>query len=501
MKKIHLLYNSRYAGKKMHALLLPFALLTLTLSTVSCDDWLDVSPKSQLEQDDLFSRESGYNDQLTGVYTKMCGNSMYGLQMSVGFAEVLSQNYDINTNSTEWRYAREYDYKNSDVEFVVNNIWLNTYSCIANLNVMIERLEKADRNIFTEGNDSVYLGEAVGLRAYLHLEVMRYFACAPAMNSGAKGVPYVTQYGVKVTEQKTVSETMQLIIRDLLKAYDLLKADPACLESERFDWAVANSQRLPRFNYYACVATLARAYLWNGDKENALKYANEIIDINNGEMVGLSHPFGWVSYTVFQSSNKHDYQPSFYTEHVFRLSVNEWEDNANKYFHKEMGVNSLSPSYDYANEIYELASGLGADYRLAYGFEQDGSDRYLSKFWYVEGRLANGMIPLLRMTEAYYIAAECLKESNPQRAVEILNYVRSNRGLSNNLLPETLTAEQINEEIFKEYRKEFLGEGQLFFYYKRLNMSDIKGAPVPGSKAVYVLPIPSSDIEFGGYEN
>ena len=476
-----------------------FAISIVCLSMMSCNDWLDVSPKSQLEEEDLFSRESGFNDQLIGVYTKMCSNSMYGLQMSIGFAEVLSQNYDINSNSTEWRYVKEYEYTNTEVENIINDIWLNTYNCISNLNVLIDNIDRADKTLFTEGNDSIYKGEAIGLRAYLHLEMMRYFACAPAMNSNAKGVPYVTTYGVQVIPQKNVSETMQLIIDDLLKARELLKADPAYMDSGRFDFWTARDDRAPRFNYNACVATLARAYMWNGDKQNALKYANEIVDIVNDER--LDHPFSWVHYSVW-SSNKNDWQPSFYTEHIFRLTINDWEENGNEYFHKEKGVNSLSPSYSYANEIYELNSGLGADYRLAYGFEQDGSDRYLSKFWYVEGRSAsNGKIPLIRMTEAYYIAAECLKDSDPQRAIELLNEIRSNRGLSNNLLPETLTSEQINEEIYKEYRKEFLGEGQLFFYYKRLNSSDIKGAAVSGSKAVYVMPIPSNDAEFGGYEN
>ena len=132
----------------------------------------------------------------------------------------------------------------------------------------------------------------------------------------------------------------------------------------------------------------------------------------------------------------------------------------------------------------------------------DGDRLYLAKFWYVEGRSSNNnRVPLLRMTEPFYIAAECLKDSDPERAIELLNEVRANRNLSTNPLPETLTAEQINEEIYKEYRKEFLGEGQLFFYYKRLNAANIRRATVPGSKAVYVLPIPSNDAEFGGYEN
>lgn len=499
MKKMKISINNKYT-KRLHLSARLFAASLACLSMTACNDWLDVSPKSQLEEEDLFGRESGFNDQLIGVYTKMCSNSMYGLQMSIGFAEVLSQNYDINSNSTEWRYVKDYDYTNKGVEDIINNIWLNTYSCISNLNVLIENIERADKALFTEGNDSIYKGEAIGLRAYLHLEMMRYFACAPAMDSNAKGVPYVNTYGVQVTPQKSVGETMQLIIDDLLQARELLKADPANMYSGRFEFWAAQGDRAPRFNYNACVATLARAYMWNGDKANALKYANEIIDIVNDEDV--NHPFNWVHYSVFQTADKNNYQPSFYTEHIFRLTINDWEDNGNEYFHKEKGVNSLSPNYDYANEIYELAAGFGADYRLAYGFEQDGGDRYLSKFWYVEGRTtSNGMIPLLRMTEPYYIAAECLKDSDPQRAIELLNEVRSNRGLSNYPLPETLNSEQINEEIYKEYRKEFLGEGQLFFYYKRLNATDIKGASVPGSKTVYVLPIPSNDIEFGGYDN
>ena len=489
--------NNKYI-KRLHTPAKFLAASLVCLSIMSCNDWLDVSPKSQLEEEDLFSRESGFNDQLIGVYTKMCSNSMYGLQMSIGFAEVLSQNYDINSNSTEWRYAKDYDYKNTGVESIINNIWLNTYSCISNLNILIDNIERADKTMFTEGNDSIYKGEAIGLRAYLHLEMMRYFACAPAMNSTAKGVPYVKTYGVQVTPQKSVGETMQLIIDDLLQARELLKADPIYVYSPR-EVAVYGS-RSAQFNYYACVATLARAYMWNGDKQNALKYANEIIDlIEDSE---ISHPFSWVHYSVFQSSQKNDWQPSFQTEHIFRLTINDWEDNGNEYFHKEKGVNTLSPNYDYTNEIFELSAGLGADYRLAYAFEMDGSDRYLSKFWYVEGRAAsNGKMPLLRMTEPFYIAAECLKDSDPQRAIELLNEVRANRNLSTTPLPETLNSEQINEEIYKEYRKEFIGEGQLFFYYKRLNATNIRRATVPGSKAVYVMPIPSNDAEFGGYEN
>ena len=43
--------------------------------------------------------------------------------------------------------------------------------------------------------------------------------------------------------------------------------------------------------------------------------------------------------------------------------------------------------------------------------------------------------------------------------------------------------------IGKEYRKEFIGEGQWFFYCKRTDQATLPNVQVPFSKAYYVLPI------------
>ena len=463
----------------------------------SCNDWLDVSPKSQIKEDDHFSREGGYKDQLTGVYTAMASNAMYGLNMGIGFTEVLSQNYDVDATG-EWRYADDYDYTNSGVESTISSIWQNSYNAIANLNIMIRNIDKADSTMFSDNHYYTYRGEAYGLRGFLHFDLMRLFACAPAMDNNAKGVPYVTEYSTSVTEQKTVGETMQLIINDLLVAHDCLSHDSLKIGSSPY---YARSSRTPYFNYYAATLTLARAYLWMGDKQNALKYANEIIDVVEANL--YSPPFSWVHYTTMQSSKMNEVDMAFTSEQIFYLSMNNWEDTADKYFTSAGGTSVISPSETKAQDIYEVSKGYGNDYRYLKGYEQDGSERYMCKFWHVSGSPYNDRYPILRMTEALYIAAECLKESDPKRAVELLNEVRENRNLS--LFPldyATMTADDIQNEIYKEYRKEFVGEGgQLFFYYKRLNAQEIKGASVRPGKGIYVLPIPSNDQEFGGYTN
>lgn len=97
----------------------------------------------------------------------------------------------------------------------------------------------------------------------------------------------------------------------------------------------------------------------------------------------------------------------------------------------------------------------------------------------------------------YYIAAEALvsKDSIAQ-AVAYLNEVRTNRNISNPL-QENLSAADVQNEIYKEYRKEMVGEGQLFFYYKRMGYTSIPGSAVSASDNVYVLPMPDNEIEFG----
>ena len=474
-------------------------LLLATCFFTSCNDWLDVNPKSQIKEEDHFSREGGYKDQLTGIYTAMTTQQMYGLNMGIGFAEVLSHTYNIDPNGN-WRYANDFNYTETSSEGTIGTIWSSTYSAIANCNILLRNIENADPNIFTDYNYHVYRGEALGLRAFLHFDLMRLFACAPSMNGNAPGVPYVTEYSTEVVGQKSVNETMRMIVDDLEEArtelaYDTLTATGE-YPNKDFDFKPNN------FNYFACTLTLAKAYLWMGDTQNALRYAKELVDWTEAPL--WDHGFHWIDYTNMQQTNRNELDAAFTCEMVFRLVINEWEDIGNYYFKSAGGANALSPADATAEDIYEISLGLGGDWRYTRGFEQDGEKRYNAKFWYNTGGDYNNIYPLLRMSEPFYIAAECYKNSNPREAIRLLQVVRENRGLSADNFPldKNLTAEQIQNEIYKEYRKEFIGEhGELFFYYKRLNATEIKGSALRPGKGVYVLPIPSNDQEFGGYTN
>ena len=82
----------------------------------------------------------------------------------------------------------------------------------------------------------------------------------------------------------------------------------------------------------------------------------------------------------------------------------------------------------------------------------------------------------------------------------MLNAVRQARGLDIQYnLPETLSSDEIEQEILKEWQKEYIGEGQMFYHYKRL------GLPIPnataGGDAAFILPLPKNEVEMGGRED
>ncbi len=410
--------------------LLLASLVAVTLN--SCNDWLDVSPKSQIPTDLHFDRESGFRDQLTGVYTKMCGTTMYGGEMSMGLVEVLSQNYDL-TSSSSYRYAQEYNYTETTTKSKIDTIWNETYNCIANLNVLLQYIDKVNSNIFTDNNYYLCKGEALGLRAFLHLDLMRLFAPSPASNGNAMGVPYVTTYGTGVTSQVSVNETMKLIVNDLKESAELLKHDSLYSSSNPYNsW-----NRRKYFNYYAAEATLARAYMYMGNTADALKASEEII--NAIELANA--PFNWTSYTAIETAYDYECDRHFTTEEIFHLYINDLSDIVDSHFNSNAGLEYLSPSDTKADEIFEKTSkNYGNDYRMLKGFAYDGAIKYLCKFWQYTNGTYNKYYPLIRQTESFYIAAEILKESNPTRAIELLNEVRSHRNLSAYALSSNLSS-------------------------------------------------------------
>ena len=79
--------------------------------SAACENWFDVSPKSDVKAEDLFQQESGFRDVLTGVYSLMSAPESYGRQLSFGYVDVLAQYYNISGNTHRYIKTKDYLYR------------------------------------------------------------------------------------------------------------------------------------------------------------------------------------------------------------------------------------------------------------------------------------------------------------------------------------------------------------------------------------------------------
>ena len=110
---------------------------------------------------------------------------------------------------------------------------------------------------------------------------------------------------------------------------------------------------------------------------------------------------------------------------------------------------------------------------------------------YVNKYMRGTQIPLLKLSEMYLIAAEASGD------IRYLETLRANRGYATDPLP---AGANLQDEITKEYQKEFIAEGQLFYYYKRRNMAILPITSTSMNRATCVLPVPDNELEFGNFK-
>ncbi|MFR4037657.1 MAG: RagB/SusD family nutrient uptake outer membrane protein [Butyricimonas faecalis] len=238
-----------------------------------------------------------------------------------------------------------------------------------------------------------------------------------------------------------------------------------------------------------------------GLKARVLAYAKQMDKAAEAALVVIGAQenkdiFPWVKKNDINPSDVTLKDRTFSTEHLFALNTIKLDENIKGYFKETMSPmlprQAITSGSDY---LYDVA-----DYRLKWFDNENGLINVFSKFWQSDKKTVDGIVlpkrdrmPMIRISEMYYIVAESMKISDPQGALDKLNLVRKMRGLTE--LLADLNPDAIQQEIQKEYEREFLGEGQLFFFHKRQGTRNIATA-----NAVYKLPMPDLEIDLGERE-
>lgn len=463
------------------------ALVSLGICFSSCEDWFDISPKSDLKADDLFGNEQGFRDALIGSYALMGGTNLYGAQLTSTYMDVLGQYYATASGTLNtFRYAYSYDYANAAEEARVNAIWKDLYNVVANLNSLLDRID-GQKGIFSEGAYELVKGEALALRGYVYLDLLRMFAPVPSDVGGldAPAIPFVDTFTNQLFPRLTTGQVLDRIVSDLEEARGLLAGvDPYGPGYEEYDLENLSGiwkGRAFRMNYYAATALLARTLLWRGgveDRAGAYACALEVIRCGLFPLIGSEDISG-------NDDN------GFVQENVFALERDGLKDDvADKYFYVTVSSNQmLAINATTLNSIFPAT--LSSDYRRQWWLETSGSYYVVAKYNY------SGRVPLLKVSEMYLVAAETAPDV--ATAAGWFNALLYHRGLPD----EDVTADNLQELLRKEYAKEFLAEGQLFYACKRMNFGKkpILETSLADPQSVYVLPLPAENTDFVQIEN
>lgn len=489
-------------------------ILTLgVLPLASCQKWLDVKPKNQVEASDLLSTSEGYRSALAGVYYKLSQNSLYGVELGFGMMDVLAQHWKMINTTHNYYEASRYNYKHANVSGKINTIWKELYVVVASANLILQSLEKSSPSDISSYN--LIKGEALGLRAFAHMELLKLFG--PVIKNGGMDKPaiaYRTRFDHLALKFNTTREVLKMIGDDLLQAKTLLADDPIKSLGRTgngnadgsFNYDAILDRRGSRMNYYAVLGLLARNEQLKQDPDAAYKYAMELI--NEVDQTGAirfteKNEILTPSIDVFRDLK-------FSPEIIFSLYVNDHFATAEPVMgYKGVSADSRSaflPDFPLLRDyVYgKSPDGSGDDYRLKFWFPTSATVPVFLKF--IQPQLVTGLgygydpeVALIRLPEIYYIAAESQIGKNNQLALDLLNKVRLSRGLTQALTLSNVTKdEDLLAFLIREQRKEFVGEGQLFMLHKRLfqDLDVSSTVKIKANETMFVFPIPEEEYEF-----
>lgn len=358
-----------------------------------------------------------------------------------------------------------YTYKHFPSMANVTTFWFDAYRGIYSSNKIIESI--------TDGKSAELdqlKGENLYLRVMSHFFMVRFFGRPYTQGNGENpGIPYRDNTKDDLPARNTVKEVYTFMIRDLLKAADLMT--------------------VPRNSCYAsketCYALLSRIYLYMADNANTIKYANMVIDSKRYSLVTTSNLLNY--FTLVPESN---------TETIFALrhidSDNRFKSAIGNQFYNDTISWATGYGETYASQqIVDLYWVFPNDIRRnfiqpiryktpPYAMQdRNGVPKYYFKKYNYQQGITNLCSPvILRLAEMYLNRAEAnAKLGNNQLAIDDVNLLRQRAGLTGTELYTTANLKgkaRVLDVVLEERRLELAFEGHRQFDLFRNNLPLIR---------------------------
>ncbi|MGN6421131.1 MAG: RagB/SusD family nutrient uptake outer membrane protein [Pseudobacter sp.] len=437
----------------------------LAISSTSCKKMLEIDPPlDTISTVQIFSSDAHAEGALAGVYSRMVnGEGMqsfidvpykaYASGLSTLLGGLSSDEMTQVSGVSNFRAIQENKIMLT-TSLGTAEVWSSAYKIVYGANAVIEGIAGSTSKDLRDSTRKQLIAEAKFLRAFSFFYLTNFFGDVPLVLT----VDFNQTWNMARTPQRLVYDQ---IINDLKDAQAALPTG----------YTVGGGERI-RPNKWAATAMLARVYLFTGEYENAMKAATDVID----------------QHIIFELepdlNNVFSYQSR---EAIWQLKQTQENATLRNATPEGYCINPLVPFKHPAGARItpELLSAFeGGDKRYDLWLDSTDNTGYNPSAppnytWYptkYKTGQSNAMFGVpgeyymaLRLAEQYLIRAEANAlgaSGGASAAVDDLNVIRGRAGID--LLPKTLTPDQLKAAIAKERQTELFAEwGHRWFDLKR----------------------------------
>lgn len=429
-----------------------YILLTaISLSTVSCSDFLDQKPDNYISDAAVIQTLSSAKAALNGAYHDLASSSYYG-------GQYFDAGVNLAADNVTWTGSLNYYYDFDTHQYSAENqllsyAWYAIYATVNQTNQVIDKV-----TVLNDGSESErrrIIAEATVIRSLAFFDLARTWGNIPVVKQATSSP---TQFdGVKQTKAKDV---YRLVVDDVLAIYNDL--------SELSDRVHVTRS--------AADAFLARVYLYLEQWDKAEQYASKVIDNGN--------------YTLGTIQDLIDNKET--AESIWELAYSSSFTNQQSTYWRspdQGGRHEWGPS----KELVQLLADptVGGDRKAFY---QDFSSVQVPDYFvgtlYHRSTLDDDVI-IFRLAEQYLIRAEArANQQNVSGALSDLNIIRRRANVSE--IVDVASTQELLNLIADERRVELALEPHRWFDLIRTG----KAESVLGIKTYQTLfPIPYNDIQ------
>ncbi len=235
--------------------LLKYALLLAGCTgLISCNNFLDLSPVSQVPVRDFYRTGEDIKIALESAYAALASDGQYNSQFYL--AEVPSD----NTTATGTSTLNFDNFTVDPLNAVIERTWTATYQGIARCNAVLDRIDPIPMDATLKEQ---YKGEARFLRALQYFNLVRFFGDVPLVLHEV-----TNQQEAFASGREPAAAVYEAIIADLLAA-----------EASLPTFYTASTD-IGRATKGAAMTLLGKVYLTRKQYEAAAQKLKEVIDLN-----------------------------------------------------------------------------------------------------------------------------------------------------------------------------------------------------------------------------